>query len=443
MSSAFEASARKVVLVAGCAVAGSEAVAQFAQQGILTIAMDQNTRPYGKIEDGLPRWHVKLRRQEYDKINAKLDHPNVRFIPLTKLGRDIALEEVLGWGLSAVCLAVGAWRDRPLPIPEIDAYVDRGFHYQNPFVYWFNHYEEPNYDGPKCETPDGAIVVGGGLASLDVVKILQLEAVGRAMKARGLPGEMLELEHKGIRRSLDALGVTMADLGVKGCTLYYRRRVEDMPLAEPPDNPTPEQLAKIGMVRRKLLQNFLDKYLFTFHDRHVPVGLIAEGDRLVGLTFAETEVKDDRAVIKPGTETEVRAPLVISSVGSIPEPIQGIAMAGELYRIRDENSGEVEGLPGVFALGNAVTGKGNILISLKHGRLVAKHVLKHLQGQPALPRDQIAAIEAKVNALQEKVGYPGHYREWLAKACPEPVEACAEPSRSGPALSEVEAEEPS
>jgi ferredoxin--NADP+ reductase len=267
--------------------------------------------------------------------------------------------------------------------------------------------------------------------------------MGRAMKARGLPGEVLELEHKGIRRSLDALGVTMADLGVKGCTLYYRRRVEDMPLAEPPDNPTPEQLAKIGMVRRKLLQNFLDKYLFTFHDRHVPVGLIAEGDRLVGLTFAETEVKDDRAVIKPGTETEVRAPLVISSVGSIPEPIQGIAMAGELYRIRDENSGEVEGLPGVFALGNAVTGKGNILISLKHGRLVAKHVLKHLQGQPALPRDQIAAIEAKVNALQEKVGYPGHYREWLAKACPEPVEACAEPSRSGPALSEVEAEEPS
>ena len=414
MSSRVDTSGRRVVLVAGCAVAGSEAVAQFAQQGILTIAMEQNARPYGKIEDGLPRWHVKLRRQEYDKINAKLDHPNVRFIPLTKLGGDIALEEILGWGLSAVCLAVGAWRDRLLPVPGIDAYIGRGFYYQNPFVYWFNHYEEPNYDGPKCETPDGAIVVGGGLASLDVVKILQLESVGRALKARGLPGEMLELEHQGIRRSLEALGVTMADLNVKGCTLYYRRRVEDMPLAEPPDNPTPEQFAKIGMVRRKLLQNFLDKYLFTFHDRHVPVGLIAEGDRLVGLKFAETEVKDGRAAIKPGTEKEVRAPLVISSIGSVPEPIQGIEMAGELYRIKDEDSGEVEGLPGVFALGNAVTGKGNILVSLKHGRLVAKHVLKHLKGQPALPRDKIAAIEAKVKALQEKVGYSGNYREWIA-----------------------------
>ena len=414
MSSRVDTSGPKVVLVAGCAVAGSEAVAQFAQQGILTIAMEQNARPYGKIEDGLPRWHVKLRRQEYDKINAKLDNLNVCFIPLTKLGGDIALEEILGWGLSAVCLAVGAWRDRPLPVPGIDAYIGRGFYYQNPFVYWFNHYEEPNYDGPKYEAPDGAIVVGGGLASLDVVKILQLEAVGRALKARGLPGEMLELEHKGIKRSLEALGVTMADLNVKGCTLYYRRRVEDMPLAEPPDNPTPEQFAKIGMVRRKLLQNFLDKYLFSFHDRHVPVGLTAEGDRLVGLKFAETEVRDGRAAIRPGTEKEVRASLVISSIGSIPEPIQGIETAGELYRIKDEDSGEVEGLPGVFALGNAVTGKGNILVSLKHGRLVAKHVLKHLQGQPALPRDKIAAIEAKVKALQEKVGYSGNYREWIA-----------------------------
>ncbi len=418
MSSSSEEPGRQVVLVAGVAVAGSEAVAQFAQRGILTIAVEQNPRPYGKIEDGLPRWHVKLRRQEYDKINAKLDLPNVRFLPVTKLGRDIALEEILGWGLSATCLANGAWRDRPLPLPGIDAYIDRGFYYQNPFVYWFNHYEEPDYKGPKLEAPDGTIVVGGGLASLDVVKILQLEAVGTALKAKGLPGEMLELEKTGIKRSLAALGVTMADLGVKGCTLFYRRRVEDMPLAEPPDNPTPEQLQKIGMVRRKVLQNFLDKYLFTFHERHAPVGLVAEGERLAGLRFAETEVKNGRAVIKPGTEKEFRAPLVISSIGSIPESLPGLEMKGELYRIKDQSTGEVEGLPGVFALGNAVTGKGNIDVSLKHGRQVATHVLNYLETQPALPPEKIAAIERKVKALQENAGYSGNYREWIARFAP-------------------------
>jgi NADPH-dependent glutamate synthase beta subunit-like oxidoreductase len=407
-----------VVLVVGVAVAGSEAVSQFAQRGILTIAVEQNPRPYGKIEDGLPRWHVKLRKQEYDKIDAKLDHPNVRFVPLTRLGRDIALEEILGWGLSAVCLANGAWRDRPLPIPGIDAYIDRGFYYQNPFVYWFNHYEDPDFKGPKLEAPDGTIIVGGGLASLDVVKILQLEAVGSALKAKGLPGEMLDLEKNGIKRSLAALGVTMADLGVKGCTLFYRRRVEDMPLAEPPDNPTPEQLQKVGLVRRKVLQNFLDKYLFTFHERHAPVGLVAEGERLAGLRFAETEVKVGKAVIKPGTEKEVRAPLVISSIGSVPEPLPGLDMKGELYRIKDEQTGEVEGLPGVFALGNAVTGKGNIDVSLKHGRQVATHVLTYLETQPPLPPETVATIEAKVKALQDKAGYSGNYREWIARFAP-------------------------
>ncbi|MGH7411499.1 MAG: hypothetical protein ACREJ6_10650, partial [Candidatus Methylomirabilis sp.] len=102
----------------------------------------------------------------------------------------------------------------------------------------------------------------------------------------------------------------------------------------------------------------------------------------------------------------------------IPVPLPGIEMRGELYRIKDENSGEVEELPGVFALGNAVTGKGNIQVSLKHGRLVAQHVLKYLEGQPPLPPAKVAAIETKVKALQEKVGYLGGYKEWISKVEP-------------------------
>jgi hypothetical protein len=70
----------------------------------------------------------------------------------------------------------------------------------------------------------------------------------------------------------------------------------------------------------------------------------------------------------------------------------------------------------VFALGNAVTGKGNIQISFKHGRLVGLHICEYLRGQPALTSTKVAAIEAKVKALQEKVGYAGNYKEWLAKA---------------------------
>ena len=55
-----EPTARHVVLIVGGAVAGSEAAAQLTARGVRCIVLDQNPRPYGKIEDGLPRWHAKL-----------------------------------------------------------------------------------------------------------------------------------------------------------------------------------------------------------------------------------------------------------------------------------------------------------------------------------------------------------------------------------------------
>src|SRR5574337_1011199 len=126
-----------VVVIVGGAVAGSEAAFRLAERGILCVVLEQNDRPYGKIEDGLPRWHVNLRAQEEKKIDEKLARPGVRFVPRTKLGREFHLEDLVGWGLSAVVLATGAWRDRPLPLSGIERFVGAGFCYQNPFVYWF------------------------------------------------------------------------------------------------------------------------------------------------------------------------------------------------------------------------------------------------------------------------------------------------------------------
>jgi NADPH-dependent glutamate synthase beta subunit-like oxidoreductase len=437
-----------LVVVVGGAVAGAEAVAQFVSRGIRCVVLEQNPRPYGKIEDGLPRWHGKLRAQEYAKIDGKLAHPLVQFVPRTRLGQEIALTDLLALKPSAIVLANGAWRDRPLALDGIDAYVGRGFYYQNPFVYWFNHYDDPDYRGPAVEFADGGIVVGGGLASLDVVKIMMLEAVTRALKARGMPADPVTLEHGGLKRALEQRGLSLEALGVKGCTLFYRRTVEDMPVADPPENATPQQLERNRQTRRKLLQNFQERYLFRFQERSLPVGLLAEGDRLAGLTFARTEIKGRAVTTVPGSEAPVRAPLTVSSIGSIPEPVAELPMAGELYRLKDLRTGEVEGLPGVFALGNAVTGKGNILDSLKHGKLVAQHILEnYLTGTasgyeeiledaavearekaravadrvrvaPLLSAERITTILQAVRSLQAAVGYPGDYRAYIATVPP-------------------------
>jgi NADPH-dependent glutamate synthase beta subunit-like oxidoreductase len=351
---------KPVVAIIGGAVAGSEAAAACAARGAIPVVFEQGERPYGKIEDGLPRWHVKLRDKEYQKIDENLGKDDVIFVPSTKIGTDLSWQELYGdVGFSAIVLANGAWNDRGLPIEGADAYDGRGLVYQNPFVYWFNHYEDEGYDGPVYEVPDGTMVVGGGLASIDVVKIVNLELYARALRERGLEVDIVEMEVKGIPRILEAHGITAEDLGIEGCTLYYRRSKEDMPLASA-DNPTPEQVQKLRAARVKIMDRVIRKYLVKFEALSRPVETIVDGDRLVGIRFQKTEIIDGRVKGLEGTEFDVRSPMIISSIGSIPKPIEGIPTKGELYHFENWDTGELHELPGVFGLGNVLTGKGNI-----------------------------------------------------------------------------------
>ena len=160
---------KHVVAIIGAAVAGSTAVQTLADAGVIVVVIEQNVRPYGKIEDGLPRWHTKQRLMEYERINVRLDRPGVYFLPATRLGTDIGFQDLVNeWGLSAVILANGAWKDRPMP-DDVDKYLNKGLVYQNPFIYWFNHKNEKAYSGPRYEIPPGTIVIGGGLASIGCV----------------------------------------------------------------------------------------------------------------------------------------------------------------------------------------------------------------------------------------------------------------------------------
>jgi ferredoxin/flavodoxin---NADP+ reductase len=438
------------VAVIGGAISGSVAAEVLADHGIRVAVFEQNTRPYGKIEDGLPRWHVEQRKQEYGRIDARMKKPNVHFIPSAKLGRDFDLAQLLKWGFSAVILANGAWRDRDLGVPEAEPYVGKGLVYQNPFIYWYNHKNEKDYNGPRYETPDEAVVVGGGLASIDVVKVLQLENYERALKARGIETSMHEME-KGIPEVCKAHGIKPEELGVKGCLLIYRRREQDMPLAQPPDNATPEQAAKTEMVRQKMLRLAQGKYLFRVQDRRVTTGIVVENGRVVGLKLAETKVEGRRAEAIPGSEHELRTPLVVSSIGSVPEKLPGINMSGEYYTFEGKDVPRYTQMDRVFGVGNVVTGQGNIRVSLVHSQKVTKRVVDCMEGAdgnagtgagsaqqqvanavdaigkqietiPPLSDTQMAEVERQVHALQQKAGFTSDYDSWIAKVTPPDLE---------------------
>ena len=429
--------AGRAIAVIGGATAGAEVAGRLAEAGARVVVFEQNRRPYGKIEDGLPRWHVELRRKEYRTIDAKLSQPGVEFVPATRVGRDVSFEELVNeWGFHAVVLANGAWRDRPLPIEGADAYVGRGLVYQNPFIIWFNHAGEKDWQGPRFEPADGVLVVGGGLASIDVAKVLMLETTRAKLRERGIEAELVELEVKGIPKVLERHGLRFEDLGLEGCTLFYRRRLEDMPLVEMPEDATPDRRAKVEGARRKLLEKAIEKYRFRVEPLAAPDGLIVEDGRLVGLRFRRTKIENGKLVATDET-FERRGAYVVSSIGSIPDPIPGIEMKGELFAFSDWELGRLAAWPTVFSAGNVVTGKGNIVASRKHASQVAERMVGELRARAGELADAVASavaakpphdaatmekLEARVRARQAAVGYPGDYATWIARVTPPDLE---------------------
>jgi NADPH-dependent glutamate synthase beta subunit-like oxidoreductase len=454
-ASSSERLAGRAIAVIGGATAGAEMADRLAAEGAFVVVFEQNERPYGKVEDGLPRWHRELRHKEYKAIDAKLGQPNVAFVPRTKIGRDVDFAALCrDFGFHAVVLANGAWRDRPLPIDGADAHVGKGLVYQNPFIIWFNHENEKGFSGMRFEPVDDAIVVGGGLASIDVAKVMMLETTRAKLRERGIDEPMIDLEVKGIPRVLERHGLRFEDLGLKGATLFYRRRIEDMPVVEVPDGADDARRARVEATRKKLLDKAMERYLFRIEALSAPDGLIVEDGRLVGLRFRRTKMENGKLTSTDET-FERRGAIVISSIGSIPEAIPGIDMKGELFAFSDWDLGRLDAYPNVFSAGNVVTGKGNIAASRKHAGHVAEEVIAaflgvgergHVGEEAVLdaaraetrakaetiakrvaekaPHDAAAMAKLRdaVRALQQRVGHDGDYAAWIARVTPADLE---------------------
>ena len=408
--------ARHVVGICGGAVGGSEAAALVAKTGSIAVVFEQNIRPYGKIEDGLPRWHSKLRNKEYAKIDENLSTPGVVFVPGTQLGKDLSFSTLSnGIGLSVLILAHGAWRDRSLPIKGVDRFVGNGLSYQNPFVYWFNHYEESGFAGEDFPIHDDAIVIGGGLASIDVCKILNLELYVRALGDRGIAVDIEQMEVRGIPRTLEAHGFTPNDFKIRGCTLFYRRGKEDMPL-ENIKNPTAQRIEKLKGTRVKIMDKVIRKYLVRFQPNAVPVEVIEKKGALNGFVFQRTEIVEGRVLRLENTEFEVHSKQVISSIGSTPVPIDGVPMKGELYQWQNSEEGRL--VDGVYGLGNVLTGKGNIVESRRNSKQITPNIIEQVLASPKIPPDGISEIMRLIQARWDAVGYGGRYADWITAKRP-------------------------
>jgi hypothetical protein len=210
-----------------------------------------------------------------------------------------------------------------------------------------------------------------------------------------------------------------------------------------PEGADAARIQKVEAGRKRMLEKATEKYCFKLEPLSAPEALIVENGRLVGLRFRRTKNENGRLVMQDET-FEARGPVVISSIGSIPEPIEGIAMKGELFDFKDWEIGRLDGYPTVFSVGNVVTGKGNIVASRKHATHVSEEAVEAYlgvgdgdrsaavdvrpdvsdaaraadkvmaslgQAKPA-SAEQLQALRERVAKLQRAVGYDD-YKAWM------------------------------
>ena len=133
---------------------------------------------------------------------------------------------------------------------------------------------------------------------------------------------------------------------------------------------------------------------------------------LNGIEVIENEIIDGKLIAKENSNKILHGNTFISSIGSLPEPIQGIPMDGSTYNIVDEDSGKFDELEKVHGMGNAITGKGNIKASRVSAKTVGDLTIDLIHD---IDQDVINNIDSKVKEWQSKSSYDGNYFEWKAK----------------------------
>ena len=401
------------IAVIGGSIAGSEAASLLAQNGFRVVVFDMNKLPYGKIEDGLPNWHINLRNRQIAAIDKKLNHPNIRFVPQTKIGKDIAfLDLVNDWGFSAIILANGAWQDRLLSIDGINKYKNTQLIYQNAFIYWFNHKHEADYSGKQYKIALNTVVIGGGLSSLDVIKVVMIELVKEQLfKLKGIEVDIFTLEKEGIHKVLEKYNLNLDELNIRKAKLIYRRTAREMPLKSPKDGAI-ESIEAAKNVSEKLLTKYVEKYNFELVDLSIPVKYNEKDGKLTGLILQKATLQNGQVVPVQDSFFEIKTDLVISSIGSIPEQIDELHYENSALKMRKEADYHVSGFDYVFAVGNAVTGKGNIIESKKHGKqitelLIDKHLTEDVFEEWLIKRNNeiTSMVDKHINSIVDEISH--------------------------------------
>ena len=338
--------------------------------------------PYGLIRFGVAPDHEKTKNvmRAFAKTAAQ---EMVNYYGNVEIGRDIGLNEIREI-YDAVVLAVGAGSDRAVGIPGEDK---TGVFGSATFVNWYNGHPDRRDLNPDMNV-DAAVVLGNGNVAIDVARVLVKTPA--EMAATDLPdyaaqpiqnAPLTDVYMVG-RRGPNEAKYTNVELREMGHLENCVPQIEAAQLPESVEGEMSDRDRRLAEKNLATVREFIDRKAdekpkrvhFVYYAQ--PVEILGD-DRVTGVRFERTEVREGRAV-GLGEFFEISCGLVIAAIGYTSRPVADTPF-DERGGIVENDHGRVDA--GLYAVGWIKRGPSGVIGTNKpDGKLAAEQILADHDG---------------------------------------------------------------
>ncbi|MBN1256874.1 MAG: glutamate synthase subunit beta [Planctomycetes bacterium] len=336
----------KKIAVIGSGPAGLAAAQQLRRVGHEVTVFEKADRPGGILRYGIPDF--KLEKWVLDRRLEQMRAEGVWFEVNCEAGVDMSATFLLK-RFDAICICIGAWEPRDLPIPgrELD-----GIHFAMDYLIQQNQRNAgKNIPDEISISAKGkqVIIVGGGDTGND--------CLGTALRQ-------------------GAASVTQMEI------------LPCPPEGENPTTPWPlwPQILRTSSSHEEGGERLWSVCTTSFNGSDGKV----QGLNVVKVEWGSPDENGNRDMkILEGSDFELRADLVLLSMGFVhpvhPGLLESLGLAFDKRSNVAVDSEMMTSLPGVFAAGDAATGASLVVRAIAAGRYLAYQVDRYLMGESMLP----------------------------------------------------------